>query len=105
MSSRKHPFTEAIMEVSLSATWKSPTITDPDEHADAYLTQISLYTADDTLMCRVFPTSLKETTLNWFTLLLPACIDCFDTLVFKFSAQFATSKHHHLTSLALVNIR
>jgi len=29
----------------------------------------------------------------------------FDTLVSKFSTQFATSKPHHLTSLTLVNIK
>ncbi|KAK7368306.1 hypothetical protein VNO80_10331 [Phaseolus coccineus] len=65
MSSRQHPFTEAIMEVSLPHTWKSPTIDkydcriDLDDHIDAYVTQVSLYTADDTLLRRVFPTSLK----------------------------------------------
>jgi len=32
-------------------------------------------------------------------------IDCFDTLVEKFGVQFATSQPHHLTSIALVNIR
>ena len=43
----------------------------------------------------MFPTSLKGTALNWFTRLPPASL----------KAQFATSKPHHLTSLALVNIR
>jgi len=31
--------------------------------------------------------------------------DCFDTLVEKFGAQFVNSRPHHLTSIALVNIR
>ncbi|XP_068483323.1 uncharacterized protein [Phaseolus vulgaris] len=56
-------------------------------------------------MCRVFPTTLKGAALSWFTRLPPLSVDCFDTLVEKFGAQFATSRPHHLTSIALVNIR
>jgi len=99
------------MEVSLSCTWKNPTLdkydgtTDPDEHVDAYVTQVSLYITEDALLCRVFPSSLKGATLSWFTRLSAHSIDCFDTLVRKFGAQFATSRPHHLTSIALVNIR
>jgi len=102
---------EAIMEVPLSSTWKNPTLDkydgtiDSDEHVDTYLTQVSLYTAKDALLCRVFPTSLKGATLSWFTRLSAHSIDCFDTLVAKFGAQFTTSSPHHLTSIALVNIR
>ncbi|XP_068504393.1 uncharacterized protein [Phaseolus vulgaris] len=75
------------------------------EHIAVYTTQISLYTWNDAIMCRVFPTTLKAATLSWFTRLPPLCIYCFDTLVKKFGAQFATSRPHHLTSIALVNIR
>ena len=79
--------------------------TDPDEHIAIYTTWISLYTWNDAIMCRVFPTTLKGATLSWFTRLPPLSIDCFDILVGKFGAQFATSRPHHLTSIALVNIR
>jgi len=51
------------------------------------------------------PTTLKGITLSWFTWLSPLSIDCFDTLVEKFGAHFATSRPHHLTSIALVNTR
>jgi len=66
--------------------------------------QISLYTWN-AIMCRVFPKSLKGATLSWFTWLPPLSIDCFDTLVENFGAEFAPSRPHHLTSIALVNIR
>ena len=49
--------------------------------------------------------SHKGLALNWFTRLPPNSIDYFNTLVTRFGIQFATSKPHHLTSLALVNIR
>ena len=53
----------------------------------------------------MFPTTLKGAALSWFTRLPLLSIECFDTLIEKFGAQFATSRPHHLTSIALVNIR
>jgi len=79
--------------------------TDLDEHIVIYTTQISLYTWNDVIICRVFPTTLKGAVLSWFTRLPPLSIDCFNTLVEKFGAQFTTSGPHHLTSIDLVNIR
>ncbi|XP_027932895.1 uncharacterized protein LOC114188521 [Vigna unguiculata] len=99
------------MEAELPARWKGLTMsqyddtTDPEEHVDVFTAQAGLYTSDDAILCRVFPTSLKGPTLNWFTRLPPNSIDYFDTLATRFGIQFATSKPHHLTSLALVNIR
>jgi len=63
--SRRHPFTYDTMEAQVPLTWKGLNvdrydgITDPDKHVDVYTTQISLYTSHDSLLCRVFPTSLK----------------------------------------------
>ncbi|XP_068476914.1 uncharacterized protein [Phaseolus vulgaris] len=48
-----------------------------------------LYTSDDAVLCRVFPTSLYGATLSWFTKLSPN----------------STSRLRHLTSIALVGIR
>ncbi|XP_068477276.1 uncharacterized protein [Phaseolus vulgaris] len=109
-STHRHPFTNAIIEVPLSNKWKGfnrdryDESTDPDEHMDAYTTHTSLYTSDEAVLCRVFPTSLKGATLSWFTKLPPNSIDSFATLVVKFETQFATSRPHHLTSIALVGI-
>jgi len=108
---RRHPFTNNIIEVPLSEKWKGfnrdryDGSTDPDKHMDAYTTHTSLYTSDDTVLCRMFPTSLKGAALSWFTKLPPNSIDNFATLVAKFETQFATSQPHHLTSIALVGIR
>jgi len=110
-TAKRHPFVDGIMEVELPASWKGLTMsqydgtTDPEEHVDVFTTQAGLYTSDDAILCHVFPTSLKGRALNWFTRLPPNSIDCFDTLATRFGIQFATNKPHHLTSLALVNIR
>ena len=51
------------------------------------------------------PNLLEGVALSWFTRLPPESIDSFETLKAKFIAQFATSKPHQMTSVALVNIR
>ena len=110
-SMRQHPFTDSIIGVPLQDKWKGfnrdryDNTTDPDEHIDVYTTHMSLYIADNAVMCRVFPTSLKGGALSLFTKLPPFFIDSFATLMSKFETQFATSHLHHLTSIALVGIR
>nr|KYP38621.1 hypothetical protein KK1_040126 [Cajanus cajan] len=66
--------------------------------------QVNLYTNDDAVLCRVFPTSLKGAALNWYTQLPVESIDNFDTLVRRFTAQYATSQPHHVTSTALASL-
>nr|KYP44992.1 hypothetical protein KK1_033453 [Cajanus cajan] len=67
---RCHPFVDDIMETPLSHRWKPLHLdrydgtTDPDEHIDLYTTQVNLYTNNDAILCRVFPTSLKGAALN-----------------------------------------
>ena len=43
--------------------------------------------------------------MSWFTKLPPNSVDSFATLMSMFETQFATSRSHHLTSIALVGIR
>ncbi|KAL5138591.1 hypothetical protein HKD37_10G028732 [Glycine soja] len=58
------------MEADIPLGWKPLNleryhgITDPIEHLDAFLTQENLYTNDDAIMCRAFPTSLKGVALT-----------------------------------------
>ncbi|XP_020224143.1 uncharacterized protein LOC109806174 [Cajanus cajan] len=105
------PFTPDIAGARLPDNWKNLTLekydgtADPEEHLDAFVTQVSLYTEDDAIMCKVFPTSLRGPTLNWFTRLPPGSVDSLTALSSWFVIQFATSRPHQLTSIALVNIR
>ncbi|XP_020238619.1 uncharacterized protein LOC109817702 [Cajanus cajan] len=107
----RHPFTPNIMQSALLDHWKSLPLdkydgtTNPDEHVDVFLTQVTLSITDDAALCRIFPTSLKGRALSWFTRLPANSIDLFSTLASQFTIQFATSRPHQLTSLALVSIR
>jgi len=106
----RQPFTDTIIRVPLSDKWKGfnkdryDDMTDPDEHMDVYTTHMSLYIADDVVICRVFPTLLKGRALIRFMKLPPNSVNSFATLMFKFETLFGTSCPHHLTSIALVGI-
>uniref|UniRef100_A0A151UDV6 Retrotransposon gag domain-containing protein n=1 Tax=Cajanus cajan TaxID=3821 RepID=A0A151UDV6_CAJCA len=84
------------MQSALLDHWKSLPLdkydgtTDPDEHVDVFLTQVTLSTTDDAALCRIFPTSLKGRALSWFTRLPANSIDSFSTLASQFTIQFAT---------------
>nr|KYP64443.1 hypothetical protein KK1_019040 [Cajanus cajan] len=99
------------METPLPQGWKPPHLdhydgtTDPDEHIDLYTTQVNLYTNNDAILCRVFPTSLKGAALNWYTQLPAESINSFSTLVRRFTTQYATSRPHHITLPALASLR
>ena len=94
---RWHPFVDRIIEVNLPLGWKSLNLEhydgtiDPDEHLDALLTQANLYTNDDAILCRFFPMSLKGSALMWYRGFPSRSINSFDTLVGRFSSQYATS--------------
>jgi len=109
--SRRHPFVDRIMNAELPLHWKGLNMeqydgtTDPDEHLHIYVTQVDLYIDNDVVFCRVFPTSLKGAPLSLFTHLQPYSIDSFETLVGKFSVEFATNRPHHVGSIALIHIR
>ena len=96
------------MEADIPLGWKMERYdgtTDPDEHLDAFLTQANLYTNDDVILCRVLPTSLKGATLTWYGELPPRSIDSFNTLVKRFSVQYATNRSHRMTLTSLTNLR
>ena len=82
--------TDSIIGVPLSNKWKDfnreryDDTTDSNEHMDAYTTYMSLYTLEDAILCRVFPTSLKGGALSWFTKLPLNSVDSFTMLVFMF---------------------
>lgn len=54
---RLYPFIDGIMEAQLPPEWKTLTIDlydgllDPDEHVEAFVTQMNLFKNDDIIMC------------------------------------------------------
>jgi len=108
---RRHPFTDFIANTPFLVQWEPFTLdrytgeTDPDEHLKVYITHVALYTSQDTVFCKAFPTTLKGPTLKWFTTLPPYLIDNFDALSHIFSTHFAGSRPHQTTTIPLLGIR
>jgi len=108
---RRHPFTNFIANTHLPAQWEPFTLdrytgeTDPDKHLKVYITHVALYTSQDAVFCKAFPTTLKGPTLEWFTTLPPYSIDSFDILSHMFSTHFAGSRPHQTTTISLLGIR
>ncbi|XP_023927698.1 uncharacterized protein LOC112039087 [Quercus suber] len=64
--------------------------TDPVEHVSHYIQMMSLHTRNDTLMCKVFPSSLGPTALRWFNGLRKGSIHSFAELIQEFGSRFVT---------------
>jgi len=106
-----HPFTDKIIVAPLPDKWKGLTIklddgsTDPNKHLNIFKTQMTLYTTDKAVWCKVFPTSLQEGLLGWFTELPSNFVTNFKVLTTKFTTQYATSWLHHTSSMSLLNVK
>ncbi|RDY03288.1 hypothetical protein CR513_13146, partial [Mucuna pruriens] len=61
------------METPLPKRWRGTYLdkydgtTDLDEHLASYLTQVNLFSNEDVILCRIFPTSMKGSSLHWYT--------------------------------------
>ena len=64
--------------------------TDPVEHVSHYIQMMYLHTHKDTLMCKVFPSSLGPITLRWFNGLRKGLIHSFSKLIQEFGVRFIT---------------
>jgi len=106
-----HPFTDDIIVAPLPDKWRGLTMTfydgssDPDEHLNIFRNQMTLYMIDQTVWCKVFPTSLREGPLGWFTGLPANSVTNFKVLETKFTIQYATSRPHRTSSMSLLNVK
>ena len=63
---------------------------DPVEHVSQYIQTMSLHTHNDSLMCKVFPSSLGPMALRWFNGLRNGSIHSFAKLIQEFGVRFMT---------------
>ena len=66
---------------------------------------MSLHTHNDTLMCKVLPSSLGSTALRWFNGLRKGSIHSFAELIQEFGAQFVTCSRVPQPVDALLSIK
>ena len=90
------PFLEEIERALMLSRFTRPPFnsydgrTDSVEHVSHYIHMMSLYTHNDALMCKVFPSSLGPTALRWFNGLRKGSICSFAELIQEFKARFVT---------------
>ena len=90
------PFSDDIEWVEMPSKFTCPPFncydgkTNPIEHVSHYIQMMSLHTHNDTLMCKVFPSSLGPTALRWFNGLRKGSIRSFSELIQEFGVWFVT---------------
>ncbi|GKU99600.1 hypothetical protein SLEP1_g12423 [Rubroshorea leprosula] len=78
---------------------------DPDEHLHTYQAIMRIQNANDAMMCKVFPATLKSTARRWYHKLPRHSIDSYSQLAKLFSNKFASQREikHTATELMQVN--
>jgi len=90
----RHLFIDGITKTPLLKQWEVFTLnhydesTNLDEHIFVYIIQVGLYSIQDVVMCKAFPTTFNGLTLEWFTSLWLYSLDYFETLSSLFISQF-----------------
>jgi len=90
------PFSEEIERTKMPRPFTCPSFTiydrktNPVEHVSQYIHMMSLYSHNDGLMCKVFPSSLRPTAMRWFNGLRKGSIWSFGELIQEFGTRFIT---------------
>ena len=92
----KSPFTHRIERATLPRRFHQPIFTiynrrmDPVEHVSHFSQRMAVYSKDETLMCKVFPSSLGPVAMRWFDGLRKNSIASFKELTQAFGSRFIT---------------
>ena len=92
----KLPFTCRIEGATLPRCFHQLTFTiyngrmDPVEHVSHFNQRMTINSKDETLMCKVFPSSLGPVAMRWFDDLRADSIDSFKELTQAFGSRFIT---------------
>ncbi|GKV06462.1 hypothetical protein SLEP1_g18360 [Rubroshorea leprosula] len=77
---------------------------DPDEHLHTYQAIMRIQNANDAMMCKVFPTTLKTTARRWYHKLPRHSIDSYSQLAKLFSNKFASQREIKRTATELMQV-
>ena len=92
----KSPFSRRIEKGRLPRRFTQPTFTiyngrtDPVEHVSHFNQRMAVHSHNETLMCKVFPSSLGPVVMRWFNGLKSGSIGSFGELTRAFASRFIT---------------
>ncbi|XP_075658815.1 uncharacterized protein LOC142628650 [Castanea sativa] len=109
----KLPFTRRIEGGRLPRRFTQPTFTmyngrtDPVEHVSHFSQRMTVHSKNETLMCKVFPSSLGPMAMRWFDGLKEGPINSFKELTRAFGSRLVTCSkvHRPLDSLLSITMR
>ncbi|GKV23708.1 hypothetical protein SLEP1_g33407 [Rubroshorea leprosula] len=76
----------------------------PDEHLHTYQAIMRIQNANDAMMCKVFPATLKSTARRWYHKLPRHSIDSYSQLAKLFSNKFASQREIKRTATELMQV-
>ena len=74
------------------------------EHISHFSQKMAIYSKDEALMCKIFPSSLSPMAMRWFNGLKANSIDSFKKLTQSFGVQFITCSRVPLPLGSLLSI-
>ena len=93
----RSPFTRRIKGAALPQRFQQPAFsiyngnTDSVEHVSQFNQRMAVHSKDETLMCKVFPSSLGPVVIRWFNGLKANSIDSYRQLTQAFGSRFITN--------------
>jgi hypothetical protein len=105
------PLSEEILTCPFPKKFSPPTFdryagkTDPIQHLRHFQEKMDMYSHDDRIMCRVFPSSLKDVASNWFYSLRPNSLHTFDEVSRAFVDQYISRKEIMKNSYTLLSLK
>nr|POF23509.1 hypothetical protein CFP56_40083 [Quercus suber] len=94
----RSPFTRRIEEARLPRRFNQPAFTiyngkiDPVEHVSHFNQRMAVYSRNEALMCKVFPSSLRSVAMRWFDSIKEDSISSFKELTQAFGSRFVTCR-------------
>ena len=105
------PFTASVMSLPLPPKFYMPQVEsydrskDPLDHLESFKTLMHLQGVVDKIMCRAFPTMLKDPERIWFSRLTPNSIGTFKELNAQFASHFIGGNRYKKSTTCLISIK
>ncbi|XP_065636564.1 uncharacterized protein LOC136070488 [Quercus suber] len=80
-------------------------VKDPLDHLETFKTLMHLQGVADEIMCRAFPTTLKDPARVWFSQLMPNSISTFKELSAQFTTYFIGGHRYKKSTACLMSIK
>lgn len=105
------PFTTSVNSFPLPPKFGMPQIEsydgvkDPLDHLETFKTIMHFQEVPDKIMCRAFPTMLKDPARVWFSRLTPSSINTFKELSAQFTSHFIGGHQYKRSTTCLMSIK